>query len=70
MALSTMGESEVTMGTSNDALATIAGLRQRVEWLEESIGKLLVRALFRPSFPFLPGHTDSRMNMYENADIN
>jgi hypothetical protein len=30
------------MGTSNDALATIAGLKQRVESLEEAIGKLLV----------------------------
>jgi hypothetical protein len=29
-------------GTSNDALATIAGLKQRVEWLEESIGRLLL----------------------------
>lgn len=28
--------------TSNDALATIAGLKQRVEWLEESIGRLLI----------------------------
>ncbi|RDL37002.1 uncharacterized protein BP5553_04435 [Venustampulla echinocandica] len=28
--------------TSNDALATIAGLKQRVEWLEESIGRLLL----------------------------
>jgi hypothetical protein len=36
------GETEVTMGTSNDALATIAGLKQRVESLEEAIGKLLV----------------------------
>jgi hypothetical protein len=32
----------MTMGTSNDALATIAGLKQRIEWLEESIGRLLV----------------------------
>jgi len=30
------------MGTSNDALATIAGLKQRVESLEEAIGKLLL----------------------------
>jgi hypothetical protein len=37
------GETEITMGTSNDALATIAGLKQRVESLEEAIGKLLVR---------------------------
>ncbi|CAG8978049.1 hypothetical protein HYALB_00000720 [Hymenoscyphus albidus] len=29
-------------GTSNDALATIAGLKLRVEWLEESIGRLLL----------------------------
>lgn len=33
---------EIGMGTSNDALATIAGLKQRIEWLEESIGKLLL----------------------------
>jgi len=32
----------MTMGTSNDALATIAGLKQRIEWLEESVGRLLV----------------------------
>jgi len=32
----------MTMGTSNDALATIAGLKQRIEWLEESIGRLLI----------------------------
>ncbi|KAG4434510.1 hypothetical protein IFR05_010015 [Cadophora sp. M221] len=31
-----------TIGTSNDALATIAGLKQRIEWLEESIGRLLM----------------------------
>jgi len=31
------------MGTSNDALATIAGLKQRVESLEETIGKLLLQ---------------------------
>lgn len=31
-----------SIGTSNDALATIAGLRNRVEWLEESIGRLLI----------------------------
>lgn len=31
-----------SIGTSNDALATIAGLRTRVEWLEESIGRLLI----------------------------
>jgi hypothetical protein len=36
------GETEITIGTSNDALATIAGLKQRVESLEEAIGKLLV----------------------------
>jgi len=36
------GETEMTMGTSNDALATIAGLKQRVELLEESIGRLLL----------------------------
>ncbi|CAG8958976.1 hypothetical protein HYFRA_00012133 [Hymenoscyphus fraxineus] len=28
--------------TSNDALATIAGLKLRVEWLEESIGRILL----------------------------
>lgn len=32
----------MTMGTSNDALATIAGLKQRIEWLEESVGRLLL----------------------------
>jgi len=32
----------MTMATSNDALATIAGLKQRIEWLEESIGRLLL----------------------------
>ncbi|KAL2069606.1 hypothetical protein VTL71DRAFT_14285 [Oculimacula yallundae] len=31
-----------TIGTSNDALATITGLKQRIEWLEESIGRLLM----------------------------
>jgi hypothetical protein len=36
------GETEITIGTSNDALATIAGLKQRVESLEEAIGKLLL----------------------------
>ncbi|KAH8789015.1 hypothetical protein BGZ57DRAFT_727168, partial [Hyaloscypha finlandica] len=36
------GETEMTMGTSNDALATIAGLKQRIEWLEESVGRLLI----------------------------
>jgi len=43
------GETEMTMGTSNDALATIAGLKQRIEWLEESIGRLLVLPLLSPS---------------------
>jgi hypothetical protein len=42
VAPSTAGETEMTMGTSNDALATIAGLKQRIEWLEESVGRLLV----------------------------
>lgn len=32
----------MTMATSNDALATIAGLKQRIEWLEESMGRLLL----------------------------
>jgi hypothetical protein len=41
----------MTMGTSNDALATIAGLKQRIEWLEESIGRLLVRS---PQFSYFP----------------
>jgi hypothetical protein len=35
--------------TSNDALATIAGLKQRVEWLEESIGRLLLEKEERQS---------------------
>ncbi|KAH6679086.1 hypothetical protein B0J14DRAFT_472240, partial [Halenospora varia] len=35
--------------TSNDALATIAGLKQRVEWLEESIGRLLLEKERQPS---------------------
>ena len=39
------GETEITMGSSNDALATIAGLKQRVESLEEAIGKFLVHRL-------------------------
>jgi hypothetical protein len=38
------------MGTSNDALATIAGLKQRIEWLEESVGRLLVH----PPIPISP----------------
>ncbi|KAN0119965.1 hypothetical protein V8E51_002173 [Hyaloscypha variabilis] len=42
VAPSTAGETEMTMGTSNDALATIAGLKQRIEWLEESVGRLLL----------------------------
>lgn len=46
VAPSTVGGSAPTeiggIGTSNDALATIAGLRTRVEWLEESIGRLLI----------------------------
>ncbi|EPE25407.1 hypothetical protein GLAREA_01319 [Glarea lozoyensis ATCC 20868] len=43
--------STVTTGdtTSNDALATIAGLKQRVEWLEESIGRLLLEKEERSS---------------------
>ncbi|KAG9232321.1 hypothetical protein BJ875DRAFT_467117 [Amylocarpus encephaloides] len=40
------GVADSTIGghnsTSNDALATIASLKQRVEWLEESIGRLLI----------------------------
>lgn len=46
VAPSTVGGSAPTeiggIGTSNDALATIAGLRTRVEWLEESLGRLLI----------------------------
>jgi hypothetical protein len=41
------------MGTSNDALATIAGLKQRVESLEEAIGKLLVHLPPRNSLTLL-----------------
>lgn len=48
MAPSTTGETEMTLGSSNDALATIKGLKQRVEWLEESIGRLLVSFLSAP----------------------
>lgn len=51
VAPSTIGGAETEIGTgigiggtSNDALATIASLKQRIEWLEESIGKLLVCA--------------------------
>ncbi len=47
------GETEMTMGTSNDALATIASLKQRIEWLEESIGRLLV-----------PPHSSSHRKSY------
>jgi len=39
----------MTMGTSNDALATIAGLKQRIEWLEESIGRLLLEKEQKPA---------------------
>ncbi|KUJ12308.1 uncharacterized protein LY89DRAFT_688055 [Mollisia scopiformis] len=43
VAPSTVGGAETDVGgTSNDALATIASLKQRIEWLEESIGKLLI----------------------------
>jgi len=42
VAPSTIGGTETEIGTSNDALATISGLKQRIEWLEESIGKLLI----------------------------
>ncbi|KAE8453228.1 hypothetical protein EG329_011295 [Mollisiaceae sp. DMI_Dod_QoI] len=42
VAPSTVGGTETEIGTSNDALATISGLKQRIEWLEESIGKLLI----------------------------
>ena len=46
-------ETEVgAIGSSNDALATIKGLKQRVEWLEESMGRLLVRIFPFPSIHF------------------
>lgn len=35
--------------SSNDALATIKGLKQRVEWLEESLGRLLVTISIPPN---------------------
>jgi hypothetical protein len=56
VAPSTVGGDGMTEigGTSNDALATIAGLKQRIEWLEESIGKLLVRQC-----PILPSSLQS-----------
>ncbi|CZS96588.1 uncharacterized protein RCO7_04816 [Rhynchosporium graminicola] len=36
------GTNTNTITTSNDALATITGLKQRIDWLEESIGRLLM----------------------------
>lgn len=36
------GGGDRASATSNDALNTIEGLKQRVEWLEESIGRLLL----------------------------
>lgn len=48
-------ETGMGIGTSNDALATIKSLKQRVEWLEESIGRLLVPPPFLPfSYPTIP----------------
>jgi len=50
VAPSTIGTEVEGGGTSNDALATIAGLKQRVEWLEESIGRLLLAKEQQPAF--------------------
>lgn len=57
VAPSTIGGAETLDGRSmmgsGDYLATITGLKQRVEWLEESMGRLLV------SFSY---YTDTRGN--------
>jgi hypothetical protein len=61
----------MTMGTSNDALATIAGLKQRIEWLEESIGRLLVPPLSQSPIQksLYTNKFDFQLEKEQNTDI-